>query len=114
MGLGKTIEAGLILKEYIVRGLVSKVLILVPASLVPQWVRELNSKFGIPAIAQKAYSWGNDIVVASMDTAKRDPHQEILLNEEYDMLIIDEAHKLKNKKTSNYQFIQKRKKYCSC
>ncbi|NMO95339.1 SNF2-related protein [Paenibacillus lemnae] len=114
VGLGKTIEAGLILKEYLVRGLVSKVLILVPASLVLQWVRELNSKFGIPAIAQKkVYSWGNDIVVASMDTAKRDPHQEILLNEEYDMLIIDEAHKLKNKKTTNYQFIQKlRKKYC--
>lgn len=53
VGLGKTIEAGLILKEYMVRGLVSKVLILVPASLVLQWVRELNSKFGIPAIAQK-------------------------------------------------------------
>ncbi|GAB6926366.1 SNF2-related protein [Paenibacillus sp. JCM 10914] len=114
VGLGKTIEAGLILKEYIVRGLVTKVLILVPASLVLQWVRELNSKFGIPAVAQKkAYSWGNDIVVASMDTAKRDPHQELLLSQEYDMLIIDEAHKLKNKKTSNYQFIQKlRKKYC--
>ncbi|MBO2942619.1 DEAD/DEAH box helicase [Paenibacillus sp. F411] len=114
VGLGKTIEAGLILKEYMIRGLVSKVLILVPASLVLQWVRELNSKFGIPAIAQKkAYSWGNDIVVASMDTAKREPHQNLLLNEEYDMLIIDEAHKLKNKKTTNYQFIQKlRKKYC--
>lgn len=53
VGLGKTIEAGLILKEYIIRGLVSKVLILVPASLVLQWVRELNSKFGIPAVAQK-------------------------------------------------------------
>ncbi len=114
VGLGKTIEAGLILKEYIIRGLVSKVLILVPASLVLQWVRELNSKFGIPAIAQKkAYSWSSDIVVASIDTAKRDPHKEILLDQEYDMLIIDEAHKLKNKKTSNYQFIQKlRKKYC--
>jgi len=114
VGLGKTIEAGLILKEYIIRGLVSKVLILVPASLVLQWVRELNSKFGIPAIAQKkAYSWGSDIVVASIDTAKRDPHKDILLDQEYDMLIIDEAHKLKNKKTSNYQFIQKlRKKYC--
>lgn len=114
VGLGKTIEAGLILKEYIIRGLVTKVLILVPASLVLQWVRELNSKFGIPAIAQKkAYSWGSDIVVASIDTAKRDPHKDLLLDQEYDMLIIDEAHKLKNKKTSNYQFIQKlRKKYC--
>ncbi|OBZ14691.1 ATP-dependent helicase [Bacillus sp. FJAT-27264] len=114
VGLGKTIEAGLILKEYLVRGLVSKVLILVPASLVLQWVRELNAKFGISAIAQKkAYSWGNDIVVASLDTAKRDPHKEVLMNNEYDMLIIDEAHKLKNKKSTNYQFVQQlRKKYC--
>lgn len=114
VGLGKTIEAGLILKEYIVRGLVRKVLILVPASLVLQWVRELNQKFGIPAVAQKKeYSWQNDIVVASMDTAKRDPHKNILLAGEYDMVIVDEAHKLKNKKTTNYQFmVQLRKKYC--
>jgi SNF2 family DNA or RNA helicase len=114
VGLGKTIEAGLVLKEYLVRGLVSKVLILVPASLVLQWVRELNAKFGITAVAQKkAYSWGNAIVVASMDTAKRDPHKEILLENEYDMLIIDEAHKLKNKKSTNYLFVQQlRKKYC--
>ncbi|WP_025689706.1 DEAD/DEAH box helicase [Paenibacillus zanthoxyli] len=114
VGLGKTIEAGLVLKEYLVRGLVSKVLILVPASLVLQWVRELNTKFGISAVAQKkAYSWDNDIVVASMDTAKRDPHKELLISREYDMLIIDEAHKLKNKKTTNYQFVQElRKKYC--
>jgi len=114
VGLGKTIEAGLILKEYLIRGLVSKVLILVPASLVLQWVRELNSKFDIPAIAQrKAYSWNNDIVVASMDTAKREPHRAMLLNSEFDLIIVDEAHKLKNKKTGNYQFINElRKKYC--
>jgi SNF2 family DNA or RNA helicase len=114
VGLGKTIEAGLILKEYLIRGLARKVLILVPASLVLQWVRELNDKFGIPATAQKkVHSWDNDIVVASMDTAKRDPHKEILLNQEYDLVIVDEAHKLKNKKTTNYQFmVQLRKKYC--
>jgi SNF2 family DNA or RNA helicase len=115
VGLGKTIEAGLVLKEYMVRGLVRKALILVPASLVLQWVRELNSKFGIPAAAQKKeYMWEQcDIVVASMDTAKRDPHRDIVLNMEYDMLIIDEAHKLKNKKTTNYQFVSElRKKYC--
>lgn len=48
-----------------------------------------------------------------MDTAKRDPHKEILLENEYDMLIIDEAHKLKNKKSTNYLFVQQlRKKYC--
>lgn len=114
VGLGKTIEAGLILKEYFLRGLVRKALILVPASLVLQWVRELNQKFGIPAVAQKKeHSWYNDVVVASIDTAKRDPHRDILLNHEYDMVIVDEAHKLKNKKTTNYQFMLKlRKKYC--
>ena len=115
VGLGKTIEAGLILKEYMIRGLVRKALILVPASLVLQWVRELNQKFGIGAVAQKkTYVWEQcDVVVASMDTAKRDPHREILLRMEYDMLIIDEAHKLKNKNTSNYKFINEiRKKYC--
>lgn len=115
VGLGKTIEAGLILKEYMIRGLIKKVLILVPASLVLQWVRELNQKFGIPAVAQKKeYMWvQHDIVVASMDTAKRDPHRNIVLGLEYDMLIVDEAHKLKNKKTTNYRFINElRKKYC--
>ncbi|MCZ8517968.1 MULTISPECIES: DEAD/DEAH box helicase [Paenibacillus] len=115
VGLGKTIEAGLILKEYLIRGLIRKVLILVPASLVLQWVRELNQKFGIPAVAQKKeYMWAqSDIIVASMDTAKRDPHREIVLGLEYDMLIVDEAHKLKNKKTTSYQFINElRKKYC--
>ncbi|MFS1512029.1 DEAD/DEAH box helicase [Chengkuizengella sp. SCS-71B] len=115
VGLGKTIEAGLILKEYLIRQLVKKVLILVPASLVLQWVRELNQKFNIPAVAQKkAYMWDQyDIVVASVDTAKRNPHRDIVLDKEYDMLIVDEAHKLKNKKTTNYQFINSvRKKYC--
>ncbi|MFD1956715.1 SNF2-related protein [Paenibacillus thailandensis] len=114
VGLGKTIEAGLVLKEYMVRGLVKRALVLVPASLVLQWVRELNQKLGIPAIAQKReHTWQNDIVVASIDTAKRDPHRDIVLGQDYDMIIIDEAHKLKNKKTTNYQFAcQLRKKYC--
>lgn len=114
VGLGKTIEAGLILKEYMIRGLVKRALILVPASLVLQWVRELNGKFDIPAVAQKKdYTWHNDVVVASMDTAKREPHRAMLLDGEFDMLIIDEAHKLKNKRTGNYQFVNElRKKYC--
>lgn len=115
VGLGKTIEAGLILKEYMIRSLVKRVLILVPASLVLQWVRELNQKLGIPAVAQKKqYMWeAHDIIVASIDTAKREPHRSIIHRMEYDMLIIDEAHKLKNPKTTNYQFTNDiKKKYC--
>ncbi|TRZ37605.1 DEAD/DEAH box helicase [Niallia circulans] len=115
VGLGKTIEAGLILKEYMIRGLVKKVLILVPASLVTQWAIELNSKFFIPAVSQrKSYVWEQcDIVVSSIDTAKRAPHREIINNLDYDLVIIDEAHKLKNNKTKNYEFVQNlKKKFC--
>jgi SNF2 family DNA or RNA helicase len=115
VGLGKTIEAGLILKEYMIRGLVKKVLILVPASLVSQWVKELNEKFFIPAVPQKkSYVWEQcDIVISSIDTAKKSPHREIIYAQNYDMVIIDEAHKLKNNKTKNYEFVQNlKKKFC--
>ena len=115
VGLGKTIEAGLILKEYMIRGLVKKVLILVPASLVSQWAVELNSKFFIPAVAQrKSYVWEQcDVVISSIDTAKRNPHRDIIYNQDYDLIIIDEAHKLKNNKTKNYEFVQNlKKKFC--
>ncbi|MCM3215400.1 DEAD/DEAH box helicase [Niallia taxi] len=115
VGLGKTIEAGLILKEYMIRGLVKKVLILVPASLVTQWAIELNTKFFIPAVSQrKSYVWEQcDIVVSSIDTAKRAPHREIINSLDYDLVIIDEAHKLKNNKTKNYEFVQNlKKKFC--
>ena len=115
VGLGKTIEAGLILKEYMIRGLVKKVLILVPASLVTQWSFELNTKFHIPAVIQrKSYVWDScDVVVSSIDTAKRQPHCDMILKQSYDFVIIDEAHKLKNNKTKNYEFVQKlKKKFC--
>ncbi|MCS1350712.1 DEAD/DEAH box helicase [Mechercharimyces sp. CAU 1602] len=115
VGLGKTIEAGLILKEYLLRGLVTRALILVPSSLVLQWTRELNQKFHIPAVAhKKAWMWEkHDIIVASIDTAKRSPHRDYILAQPYDFLLIDEAHKLKNRRTKNWQFIsQLQKKYC--
>src|SRR5690625_162981 len=115
VGLGKTIEAGLILKEYMLRGLVKKALILVPASLVNQWVQELNDKFYIPAIAyRKNYAWDQcDIVVSSIDTAKKSPHKDDIAKLTYDFVLVDEAHKLKNHKTLNYSFVQSiKKKYC--
>lgn len=115
VGLGKTIEAGLIMKEYMIRGLAKKILILVPASLVLQWAKELNEKFYIPAVPQrKSYVWKQcDVVISSIDTAKRSPHADIILEQNYDLIIIDEAHKLKNHKTKNYQFAQKlKKKFC--
>lgn len=115
VGLGKTIEAGLILKEYMIRGLAKKVLILVPASLVSQWANELNQKFFIPAVPQKkSYVWEQcDVVVSSLDTAKRQPHCDLIYEQNYDIVIVDEAHKLKNRKTKNYAFIRGlKKRFC--
>lgn len=115
VGLGKTIEAGLILKEYIIRGSVKNVLLLVPASLVSQWIKELNEKFYIPVMEyRKNYAWDEyPFYVTSIDLAKREPHRQALLDMEFDMVIIDEAHKLKNHKTVNHSFVRSlNKKYC--
>ncbi|WP_084171133.1 SNF2-related protein [Alicyclobacillus contaminans] len=107
VGLGKTIEAGLIMKEYLLRGLARKILVLVPASLVLQWTRELNDKFRIPAYAQRnEWNWTQaDVVVGSLDTAKREPHRSAVLEVEWDLVVVDEAHKLKNNRTKNWQMV---------
>lgn len=115
VGLGKTIEAGLILKEYLLRGLVKKVLILTPASLLWQWYQELYEKFAITASIQRSeWDWDlTDILIASLDTAKREPHASRISGISYDLLIIDEAHKLKNSATVSYRFVNSiQKKYC--
>ncbi len=101
VGLGKTIEAGLVLKEYLLRGLAKKVLILTPASLLWQWYHELYEKFDIAAGIQRTrWDWEfSEILIASLDTAKREPHASIITSIPYDVIIIDEAHKLKNSAT---------------
>ncbi|NLJ79700.1 MAG: DEAD/DEAH box helicase [Firmicutes bacterium] len=115
VGLGKTIEAGLILKEYLLRNLAKKVLILTPASLLWQWYHELYEKFNIAAGIQRSrWDWEfSDILIASLDTAKREPHASVISGIIYDLIIIDEAHKLKNSSTQAYRFVNSlQKKYC--
>ena len=53
VGLGKTIEAGLIIAEYLARGMVQSMLVLTPASLVSQWQSELSDKFNIATGAMR-------------------------------------------------------------
>lgn len=79
-----------------------------PASLQNQWVTELNIRFFIPAIAYRKNTpiESYDVVVMSMDTAKKSPHREKIYEQDYDMIIIDEAHKLKtikHKSMSSYK-----------
>jgi len=114
VGLGKTIEAGMIIKEYILRGLVKKVLILTPASLCRQWAAELSQKFTLyPVLAKGDFDWERyDLVVASLELAKQEKHRRVIENIYYDLLVVDEAHKLKNPLTKNWQLVSRiRKKF---
>ncbi len=107
VGLGKTIEAGLILKEYILRGLVRKTLILVPASLVTQWREELQHKFDLPAqVHGRGMPWaGHELLIASLDTAKSARNRRAIAEADFDLLIVDEAHRLRNHLTQAWKFI---------
>jgi len=114
VGLGKTIEACLILKEYVIRGLVRKALVLVPASLTVQWQEELREKFGLHfEIMDEIEDWErHPFVIASLDTAKRDVNREIIEKLYYDLVIVDEAHKLRHRTTKNWKFVSAiRRKY---
>ncbi|MDZ4862249.1 MAG: DEAD/DEAH box helicase [Gemmatimonadota bacterium] len=107
VGLGKTIEAGIILKELAVRGLARRILILTPASLVTQWVDELSDKFFEEFTPiEEAGQWnGATRAIASYDRARQEKHAEQLLRHRWDLVIVDEAHKCKNHLTSRYKFI---------
>ncbi|MZP28249.1 DEAD/DEAH box helicase family protein [Heliobacterium undosum] len=108
VGLGKTIEAGIFLKELQLRGQLNKTLILTPKNLTGQWASEMRNKFGFPCwVNKREYGWHwHPFVVTSIDLAKRSPHADIIREIPYDAVIIDEAHRLKNPRSSNYQFVR--------
>lgn len=120
VGMGKTIEAGLITLEYILRGLVRRVLVLSPPSLVEQWQEEMRSKFNLDFVVYDSAEfkaqpnpWATfPRIIASIDTAKRGSKQEQILAVPYDLVIVDEAHHLKKQRSQAYQLVsQLKKKY---
>jgi len=118
VGLGKTITAGMVLKECVVRGFVKRALILTPPSLVSQWIDELKNKFELDfKQVEREYEWENtDFAIASIDKVKgfdaeTKKFKHYGAHEIYwDIIIIDEAHKLKDKKTFRWQFVDKLQK----
>jgi SNF2 family DNA or RNA helicase len=118
VGLGKTIEAGIVLKEYLLRGMAERVLVLTPASMVGQWLEELSTKFDISFAStydpqlrtDPAAFWKQPRVVASIATARRTEHFVSLTEQVYDLVIVDEAHHLKNRRSLNWKLVNELKK----
>jgi superfamily II DNA or RNA helicase len=109
VGLGKTIQAGLMLSELWARGLASRVLILTPASLRHQWASELRSRFELEPLvldheqlARRTSSlppgvnpWTTSaIVISSIDLVKRAEVRLAIESAPLDVVVVDEAHHL--------------------
>jgi SNF2 family DNA or RNA helicase len=108
VGLGKTIEAGIVLKEYLLRGLVRTVLVLVPASLVEQWAEELREKFELDFMVSRGAdgAWGqHPLIIASLETARHQRHRQRVRHAGYDLVVVDEAHRLRNHLTLGWKFV---------
>lgn len=104
-GAGKTIMTGLLIKELIIRGDVAKCLIVAPGSLVEQWQDELDEKFNLPfdiltndaLQASRSGNWflEHDFCIARLDKLSRNEDvQQQLSVVDWDLIIVDEAHKM--------------------
>jgi superfamily II DNA or RNA helicase len=117
-GAGKTIMAGLLLKELKIRGLVKRTLIVAPANLCFQWQRELKEKFREPFevirgdvlranYGQNPWQERNQVVTSISWVSRIEDANESLLRSHWDLIIVDEAHKMAaysaDKKTLAYK-----------
>lgn len=124
VGLGKTIETALILRELASRGELKRALMVVPAGLVHNWQRELNEVFGLDF---EVFGSEGDVtdrrsnafekhhrLIASIDTLKRPARLKRILDAPtWDLVVFDEAHHLtaarqgnRVRKTENYKFAE--------
>ena len=101
VGLGKTISAGLVASELMSRNRISKILVVCPKLLMPQWKEELESKFGIPGVEATGNELlevkvpeGGGAVITTYQSARM--YLGALSQAGFEMLVLDEAHKLRN------------------
>lgn len=109
VGLGKTIEAGIILKELTLRGLAKRILIVASTpQMANQWQQELFEKFEIyfPVFGKDVdhtIAWDCDRVITSYQITKNRIQRTAIENAGYDLVIMDEAHHLISSDTYNRQ-----------
>ncbi|MBN1259367.1 MAG: DUF3883 domain-containing protein [Anaerolineae bacterium] len=122
-GAGKTIMAGLLIKELIYRRLVRRILIVAPGHLKYQWQREMKERFGMSftlvdrSVMNAAWAenvWEErDDCITSIDFIKQDAIRESLRNVHWDLVVVDEAHKMSAYlyETKNQRKIDKTQRY---
>ncbi|MCL4818643.1 MAG: DEAD/DEAH box helicase, partial [Vicinamibacteria bacterium] len=105
-GAGKTIMAGLFIKELLARGDLKRALIICPGSLGEQWQDELSEKFQLPfeiltsdkLESARTGNWfdENDLVIARLDKLSRneDLQAKLEASRDWDLVVVDEAHKM--------------------
>ena len=111
VGLGKTIETGMLLSALKQRGQLRRVLLITPAGLTKQWQEELHYKFklskfeiyGEDFTINEIRHWKmHDYVIGSIDKLKDEKNLDILLQaEHWDLIIFDEAHRLSRRQYGN-------------
>lgn len=113
VGLGKTVEAGMVVKEYMLRGMADRLLVLAPASLVGQWREEMAQKFNIDCAtthdplfrADPDAFWAQPRLIASIASARRKEHAERLARHAFDVVVVDEAHHLRDQGSASYRLV---------
>jgi len=116
VGLGKTIEAGIVLSELRLRGLARRVLVLAPTGLVDQWGEEFERKFSIPTVVATSETWTpaemastsieDPVILASLATARRLPLRDLLTEVDWDLVVVDEAHRVRNPRTASSKLVR--------
>ena len=123
VGLGKTIETGMVIREMHARGIGKRILIICPAGLTDNWQREMRDcfrmffdVFGKDFTASNPYAWEqHNLVIISIDTLKKEDRlSKLLTAPRWDCAVIDEAHHLtrrrygtKIERTQNYKMAER-------
>lgn len=105
VGLGKTIEIGLILKEHIVRENIHSVLIITPKALLLQWRDEMKEKFDeeFSTTEDEDFTYDSSRIITSFNKLSRNVDK--FTNRQWDMVIVDEAHLLINTTSKRRQAV---------
>ena len=124
VGLGKTVQAGLLLRQAWLSGRARRMLVMAPASVLQQWQRELREKFGLdwPIYSGKSLDWQSTcfrpkgksqlvsrdawtaepfVLVSSHLVRRRDRQRELLEAEPYDLVVLDEAHHARTRRENS-------------